>query len=197
MADDPNTHAPDVDPELLVAQLEYARWAARRMLDAVKALPAEALTRPVTSSFPTLLATLQHVFGWDKYYLVHLKGGHVERAAVPVPASFEELEREWAAVHAETIAWAREHVAARKDLVLEGWGAWPTWMIILQMASHATHHYGQVVTLLRQLGYPQERMDSTDLILYLLRRYPQPNQKPWVQAIVARDQTPLEAPVAD
>jgi hypothetical protein len=64
--------------------------------------------------------------------------------------------------------------------------------IVMQMASHATHHFGQVVTLLRQLGYAPEKMDSTDLIRYLLRRYPQKNQKEWLRAALDRDATPLK-----
>ena len=185
---------PDVDPELLLAHLGYARWATRKMLERVDHLPADALTRPVTSSFPTLLATLQHVYGWDKYYFIHLQGGHAERRSVPEPTTYDELKREWAILHEEIVSWAKENLAARKDLVLDGWGVWPTWMVVMQMANHATHHLGQVVTLLRQLGYGPQAMDSTDVIRYFLRRYPQENQAQRVKSLLDRDTTPLEAP---
>jgi uncharacterized damage-inducible protein DinB len=54
----------------------------------------------------------------------------------------------------------------------------------MQVASHATHHFGQVVTLLRQLGYTPQSTDLTDLIAYYLRRYPQKNQKEWLKPLL-------------
>ncbi len=186
--------APNVDPELLIALLEYVSWATQRIFDKVDQLPAGALTQPVTSSFPTLLATLQHVYGWHKYYFIHLQGGHVERGSIPEPDTYDELKRQWILLDREIAAWAKENASVRKDVVLEGWGVWPTWMVVMQMANHATHHFGQVVTLLRQLGYAPEKMGSTDLIRYLLGRYPQKDQKAWVTAAIDRDATPRVRP---
>jgi uncharacterized damage-inducible protein DinB len=157
-------------------------------------LPPGALTQPVKSSFPTLLATLQHVYGWDKYYFIHLQGGHAERQSISEPPTFDELKREWAILHSEIISWARENQGARKDLVLDGWGVWPTWMIVMQIANHGTHHFGQVVTLLRQLGHSPQTMDSTDAIRYYLRRYPQENQKERLKSLLDGDTTPVEVP---
>ncbi len=190
------SRGPNVDPELLLALLEYGRWATSKMLDAVDRLLPGALSQPVNSSFPTLLATLQHLYGWDKYYFIHLQGGHVQRNAIAEPPTYQELRREWGILHLEIITWARGNLAARKDVVLDGWGVWPTWMAVMQLVNHGTHHFGQVVTLLRQLGYVPQTGDSTDLIRYLLRRYPQENQKERVKALLERDTTPLEAPDA-
>lgn len=166
-----------IDADLLVTHLEYAAWATKRTLVMVDKLPSGAITQPVESSFPTLLATLQHVYGWDKYYFVHMQGDDVERDAVEEPQTYDDLRREWPKLHSEMVSWGREHLATRKDIVLEGWGIWPTWMIVMQVASHVTHHFGQVVTLLRQLGYSPEPTEFTDLIMYYLRRYPQEGQK--------------------
>ncbi len=187
MADDFAVSAPNVDPDLLVALLEHGRWATAKVLRRVDELPPDALTQTVTSSFPTLLATLQHVYGWDRYYYIHLQGDRTERSSIPEPGTYGELRRRWRTLHDDIVAWAKENLAARKDVVLEGWGVWPTWMVVMQMTSHATHHFGQVVTLLRQLGYAPDKMDSTDLIRYLLRRYPQKNQKDWLEAMLERD----------
>jgi uncharacterized damage-inducible protein DinB len=123
---------------------------------------------------------------WDKYYLTHLQGGSVEPREVEVPASYAELRAEWQRVHEEMLSWARQHLAAKKDQVLDGWGVWPVWMVVMQIANHATYHRGQVLTLLRQAGYVPERGEWSDLILYYLGRYPQENQKEWLQAIFRR-----------
>jgi uncharacterized damage-inducible protein DinB len=184
---------PEVDPELLVALLEYSTWVAQRILGRVDQLPPAALTQPVQHSFPTLLATLRHVYGWETYYFVHLQGGRAERASISEPDTYAELRRAWAHLHSDIVTWATGSLSTRKDVVLDGWGIWPTWMVVMQMANHATHHFGQVVTLLHQLGYTPEKMGSTDLIRYLLRRYPQENQKQWLKEALERDATPLEA----
>ena len=184
---------PNVDPELLLALLEYARWATRKMLDALDRMPPGTPVQPVNSSFTTLLATLQHVYGWDRYYFIHLQGDHAKRDAISEPLTYQQLKLEWATLHQQIISWARAHLATRKDVVLDGWGVWPTWMVVMQLVNHGTHHLGQVMTLLRQLGYVPQPGDSTDLIRYLLRRYPQENQKPRVDALLAQDTTPVEA----
>ena len=176
---------PAVDPELLIAHLEYAAWATERTLGMVDQLPSSALSQPVQSSFPTLLATLQHVYGWDKYYFIHMRGEHAERESIDEPQTYDELKREWTNLHRDMISWANEHVASRRDVVLDGWGMWPTWMIVMQVASHGTHHFGQVVTLRRQLGYTPKITDFTDLLLYYLRRYPQENQKESLKPLLA------------
>jgi uncharacterized damage-inducible protein DinB len=175
---------PSVPTGLLLTHLEYAAWATQKILSMVDALPSVAITQPVISSFPSLLATLQHVYGWDKYYFIHMKGGSIQRESVDEPQTYEALRTEWASLHLEMISWAKENLPARKDIILDGWGVWPTWMIVMQVASHGTHHFGQVVTLLRQLGYAPKEADLTDLIAFYLRRYPQENQKEWLKPLL-------------
>ncbi len=175
---------PIVDTSLLITHLEYAAWATQKTLRMVDELPLGAITQPVKSSFPTLLATLQHIYGWDQYYFVHMQGGSTERESIDEPQTYDDLKREWASLHREMISWANENLDTRKDTVLEGWGVWPTWMIVMQVASHRTHHFGQVVSLLRQLGYTPQPKDFTDLIGFYLRRYPQENQKEWLKPLL-------------
>jgi uncharacterized damage-inducible protein DinB len=165
---------PNLDPDLLLAHLEYTAWAAKKTITMVDKLPAEVVTAPVESSFPSILATLQHLYQGDKYDFIHLQGGSVGVGEVTPPATYAELRQEWPRLHAEMLAWAKENLAACKDVVLSGWSiSRPAWMVVMQMANHATHHLGQVVTLARQAGYRPERSDFTDLILYYLQRYPQ------------------------
>ena len=194
---DSGVRDPTIGPGLLVAHLEYIGWVTERILARVDYLSAGALTQTVESSFPTLLETLRHVYGWHRYYCIHLQGGRADQSDISAPDSYEQLRRAWSVLDREIISWATENLAARKDAVLDGWGIWPAWMVVLQMANHATHHFGQVVTLLRQLGYAPEKMESTDLIRYLLRRYPQEGQKPWLKAVLDRDGALLEGSSVD
>ena len=173
---------PNVDPDLLLAQVEYSVWATQKTLDMVDKLPAEAVTKPVDSSFPTIFATLQHVYHGDKYYFTFMKGDAIEFQELDSPETYVDLKNEWARLHAEMLAWAKENLRGRKDVVLRGWAVWPCWMALMQMVSHGTHHLGQVVTLVRQAGGTPTPDDFTDLIVYYLQRFPQENQMAWKEA---------------
>lgn len=168
---------PDLDPELLLTHLEYAAWATRKTIAMVDELPPDAVTKTVNSSFPGILATLQHVYGGDLYYFTHLQGGSIEPQDVKAPDTYDELKAAWTKLHADMREWAKAHLADARNDVIDAYGVFPVWMAVMQIASHATHHLGQIVTLLRQAGYEPSDHDLTDLIFYYLRRYPQPNQK--------------------
>ena len=173
---EPRRTPPETDFELLLAHVEYSIWATEKTLAMVDRLPEAAVTQKVESSFPSILATLVHVYRGDRYYFALMKGE--ETKAAP-PETYQELKREWANLHGEMTAWARDHLRARKDVVLKGWGVWPCWMALMQMVSHGTHHRGQVVTLLRQAGCTPTPDDFTDLIFYYLQRFPQAEQADW------------------
>lgn len=165
--------APTIDPDFLLTHLEYAQWATQKTLAMIDKLPAEALTRSLVSSFPSILETLRHSFHWDKYYLTHLQGGNVEVGEIVPPTTYDALKQEWATVHADLQAWTKANLPTKQNQMLSGWADWPVWMVVMQVANHATHHLGQLVTLIRQAGYAPQQADWTDLILYYLHRYPQ------------------------
>jgi uncharacterized damage-inducible protein DinB len=184
MTENNRRHTPSIDSDFLLTHLEYAAWAARKTIAMVDKLPTEAITRPVESSMSSILATLQHVYQWDKYYFIHWQGGSVKPREVDQPATYSELKAEWPKLHSEMLSWAKSNLQERKHVVLEGWGVWPLWMTVMQVASHGTHHLGQVLTLVRQAGYSPEQDEWTDLIFYYLRRYPQKDQKKWLETIL-------------
>ena len=135
-------------------------------------LPPDALTGRVVSSFPSILETLQHIYQWDRYYLVHLQGGSVALEDIVLPTSYSDLKAAWRNVHHELHEWAQSQLPGRKNALLRGWATWSTWMIVMQIANHASHHLGQVLTLIRQAGYAPVQDDWTDLILFYLQRFP-------------------------
>ena len=173
---------PTVDPDLLLAHVEYSVWAVHKTLDMVDKLPAEALTKNVECSFPSIFATLQHVYHADRYYFTFMKGDRIEWRELDSPETYVHLKNEWAQLHTEILAWAKENLGERRDVVLSGWAVWPCWMALMQMVSHGTHHLGQVVTLVRQAGYTPTPDDFTDLIFFYLQRFPQQDQTRWQDA---------------
>lgn len=56
--------------ELLRLHLEYTEWAMQKTFAFLDTLPDEVLTRHFNSSFPSILATVQHIYRGDKYFLI-------------------------------------------------------------------------------------------------------------------------------
>jgi uncharacterized damage-inducible protein DinB len=63
---------PNVDPDLLLAHLEYVVWSVDKTLAMVDNLPPAAVTRPAASSFPSIFATLRHIYQGERYYFIQL-----------------------------------------------------------------------------------------------------------------------------
>ena len=62
-----------IDPAILVAHVEYISWAARRDMDVIRKLSPEQITRQLVSSFPSILATLQHLYWGDVLWFSRLR----------------------------------------------------------------------------------------------------------------------------
>lgn len=151
--------------------LLYTLWADRTCLDAVREVGAEALTRNAGVSFGSLLGTLCHILGSQRRWLARFTG---QQAPMDDP-DFPDLES-LAAAWSETAAELEFFLASLTEEQLAAEITWvdsegpvytrPLWQPVCHMVNHSTYHRGQVVSLLRQLGYePPE----TDLIRFFLK----------------------------
>jgi uncharacterized damage-inducible protein DinB len=168
---------PDIDADVLIAHLEYASWAVKRTIGFLDKLPPESLTCSVVSSFPSICATLQHLYQWDSYYLTHMRGGRIGVGEAMAPEAYSDLKRDLPELQDAMLRWAQENVPKHKDTILQGWGSWPVWQIIMHVTNHTTHHLGQILTLAREAGYEPAFDDWTDLILFYLQRFPTPQPR--------------------
>jgi uncharacterized damage-inducible protein DinB len=175
------TGMPNVDSSLLLAHIEYATWALGRAFALIDTLPPEAIAQPPANACRSVLATLRHLYETDWYYFVHLKGGatraEVREGAVHIPdckapEEYAALKQEYLTLRRAIHEWAQEEMPARKDAVLQGWGAWPAWQVVMHMANHTTHHLGQISTLLREAGCVCGPEHWTDLIMYYQQKFP-------------------------
>lgn len=154
--------------------LLYMLWADRQMLKAVRAVRPEDLNRDAGVSFRSILGTLSHILGTQRIWLSRLLG-HAENAATG-PADFPDL-LSWITGWEENASGVEAFLAGLTDEQLAAPLTWtnkegvshtrPLWQPVLQMVNHSTYHRGQVVSLLRQMGYPAE---STDLIRFFSER---------------------------
>lgn len=154
--------------------LLYMLWADRQMLKSVRSVRPEDLNRDAGVSFRSLLGTMAHMLGAQKLWLSRLLG-HPDNSVLG-PDDFPDLFS-WITAWEENASGIEAFLAGLTDEQLAAPLAWtnlegeghnrPLWQPILQMVNHSTYHRGQVVSLLRQMGYPAE---STDLIRFFAER---------------------------
>jgi uncharacterized damage-inducible protein DinB len=154
--------------------LLYTLWADRRMLATVRDVRPEDLNRDAGISFKSLLGTMAHMLGAQKMWLGRFSGAPLAR--VPGIADFPDLPA-WIEGWEETAAQTEAFMATLTDEQLDAEITWttttgqtytrPLWQPVLHLANHTTYHRGQVVSLLRQMGYQPQ---STDLVYYFIEK---------------------------
>jgi uncharacterized damage-inducible protein DinB len=154
--------------------LLYTLWADRQVLGAVRQASQEDLTRDAGVSFGSILGTMAHILGAERVWLSRFSGTPLDR--LPSIEDFPNLMA-WIVGWEETAAGLESFLAGLTDEQLAAPATWtnsrgdsytrPLWQPVAHLVNHSTYHRGQVVSLLRQMGYP---VPSTDLIYYFLER---------------------------
>lgn len=149
----------------------YHLWANKRLLDTMQNLPAEYLTREVSSSFSTLQLTMIHLLGAESLWLQRLqmneppmfdaekfKGPFGELA--PSVISHNEKLNQWIADQKEPFF---EHTIAYYNSKKQYFKQ-PVYQCLLQIFNHGTYHRGQIVTMFHELGVT--KIPATDYIAF-------------------------------
>jgi uncharacterized damage-inducible protein DinB len=154
--------------------LLYLLWADRLVLRAVREVREEDLTRDAGVSFKSILGTLAHILGSERMWLSRFVGTSLNR--VPSIEDFPD-RMTWVLGWEETAAQIEAFLAGLTDEQLAAPLTWtntrgetrtlPLWQLVMHLVNHATYHRGQVISLLRQMGYPAP---STDLFVYFCER---------------------------
>ena len=154
--------------------LLYMLWADRTTLRAVREVTPEHLRREAGVSFGSLFGTMVHILGSQRRWLARFQG-HAP-AHIPVPDDFPDLIS-WIHAWEETASEIEAFLASLTDEQLAASLTWtdsegatvtrPLWQPVLHLVNHCSYHRGQIVSLLRQMGY---QPPSTDLIRYFGER---------------------------
>ena len=139
----------------------YNRWVNTQMYAAAAALPDEARRRPLGGPFDTLHGVLAHIINGDRVWLQRFRRQPLTWPAPgedPFP-TFESLSAARTDVDEDIDAWVATlddafgdrpftftSIAYKCDRTVPGYGA------VLHFFNHQTHHRGQALTMLRQLG---------------------------------------------
>ncbi len=156
---------------LLKDYTAYNCWANEAIVRWLRSKPQEAMTTPVTSSFPTLRDTLLHMWGAEKIWLERLRqelaGPFLATTFEgPTEAIFDGLLAASAAlrdyVSAQPPEFFQQHCTYRLFSGAEDQRV--RYQMLLHCIQHATYHRGQLVTMGRSLGFTDP--PQTDFILY-------------------------------
>jgi uncharacterized damage-inducible protein DinB len=153
--------------------LVYTVWADRTVLSALHEVTAEDLTRDTGSSFGSLVGTMAHILGAERVWLSRFVGNPLYLPDLSVYPDFAALENGFHELWSELEA----YVASLKPADLDQQLTWtntlgvtrtqPLANLLFHVVNHSTYHRGQVISLLRQLGYGAP---GTDLVYYLADR---------------------------
>jgi uncharacterized damage-inducible protein DinB len=158
----------------LLDLFEYNRWAHGRAIEAARELTGEDYSRKITSSFPSLRATLEHMLAAEVIWLSRWEGHSLgEPPDYSGCADVTSLERIWQSF------WKRQFrfVESLADDALDApvvirtrsgiETVQPLAETMVHVVSHSSYHRGQAATLTRQLGGTPR---NTDYFMYCLGR---------------------------
>lgn len=150
--------------------IAYTIWADRTVLAELGNVRPEDLTRETGTSFGSMLGTMAHILGSEQLWLSRFLGiplGHAPSiedfpSLEALRMSYEDF---WPQLEFFLASLAEEQLDqefAWTNLAGENHSA-PFRAVLLHFVNHATYHRGQVVSLLRQLGYIPPH---TDLVYF-------------------------------
>jgi uncharacterized damage-inducible protein DinB len=159
--------------ELLIEYVRYTYWASTSLLEACSALSNEELRRDLHTAYPSIWATLVHIYQSDCVWLTRYRGGSPTALSAFEPGhDLNDLRTRWQ----EALQGLVDFAESRSE---EQWGetlvyattkgqvfSQPLWQVVLHQVNHDTLHRGQVLAAFRQIGRVPV---SVDLIHYYRR----------------------------
>ncbi len=146
------------------ALYEYGQWANERLLEKLRGLGHDDLTRRFSQGAQPVLPTLVHLYGADLRWLARwrrLPPPEVSAADLP---SVEAVEASWRPVWGERRAYLDGLDQAQLDeqipFTRPAGTVWiARWQGIVHCANHATQHRSELAMMLTDLGRSPGDMD--------------------------------------
>jgi uncharacterized damage-inducible protein DinB len=154
----------------LLQYVQYNIWANERVVAALQNLTNEMLQQPIKSSFGGVFETLNHIYGAEVLWSKRLQGESPKtfpKIDTPtdlfqaLPAASRDLLKTAKALTAQQLSAEGTYYvfSAQADFTT------PRFEMLWHCINHSTFHRGQLVLMLRQLGYA-EKLPSFDYIFY-------------------------------
>jgi len=157
----------------ILDQVRYNCWANTTLVNFLRTKSPGLLEKNVASSYPSIKATLLHIWNCQDWWLAnmrHEKPGIAmsegfQGTVEDVLAGLEENSRELLR-YAENLPAAQLTDTCLVAIPFTGDFLIPRFEMMQQVVMHSTYHRGQAVTIGRQLGFTDA--PNTDLMWYLL-----------------------------
>ena len=150
-----------ITPEYCQLLARYGRWMNERFYAALAPLPDVERKRDRGAFFGSMHRTLNHLVWADSIWIARLTGAQFDVPAFGVDMfdGFDQLSRERDAVDTRILRWAGSVDAAALGATLHYRASsdgrrreLPVWVAATHLFNHATHHRGQLTTLMKQGG---------------------------------------------
>ena len=150
---------------------KYNQWANTKAIEWLNSLTDDQWTQPLVSSFPSIAETVLHIVAAEQVWYERLM--NIENPSwLPFTFKGDRLDtlRLWensSQLLVDFIANIQDvHLASLQHYKRINGEAFtqPVYEILSHVLNHSTYHRGQLVTMLRQVGFIA--VSSTDLLLY-------------------------------
>jgi uncharacterized damage-inducible protein DinB len=158
--------------QLLLSDIAYSAWANQRLLDGCSVFTAEELERDLRLSHTSILATLRHFYDGERVWLPCLRDtpdlGSFLLPQDPAPAlSLDALKQSWPKLWDGYHRWLQNQseTSLAVELMVQLPDAQPhlsRWKILRHVLDHSQFHRGQVVAMIRALGYCPPAINRMD-----------------------------------
>jgi len=159
--------------EYFIELAGFNRWANDIVQSWLEQITDEQWSQPIVSSFNSIGETVIHVIGAELIWLDRLKG--VEQAkqvwfASVFKGSKKEAIETWkkSSQDLETFLKGFDETKMKTGLYFKRLNGdeynVPHYQVLAHIFNHATYHRGQLVTMLRQIGFTD--VSSTDITFY-------------------------------
>lgn len=147
---------------------EFNRASTAQVCSWLQQISDEQWQQPVVSSFNSIRETVLHTVNAENAWLKRLKNEPVIRVDQTFTGSRQELLDLWEQTSQQLRDWLEgfDETALKAPFSYKRFNGQEYtsryYQILAHVVNHATYHRGQLVTLLRQVGFTA--MQSTDLI---------------------------------
>jgi uncharacterized damage-inducible protein DinB len=161
--------------EILLQYAKYNLWANKRIIDILLKLDAGQLEQEITSSFPSIRQTVYHTWSAESIWLQRL-----QLAEQPIwledsfAGSFEDACADWQRASEGLIEFIERQFDERSfQHVFQYYTTdkqsrkLPVFTALNHVINHSTHHRGQIITMLRQVGV--SKIPVTDLSVFTIK----------------------------
>ena len=157
--------------ELLVQFAAYNAWASQKIIECILSLPEEKQMTEVPSSFTSLYKTILHMWDAESIWWQRMKlHEKVIRPSENFNGPMKDIGNGLLQQSNQWLDWVTNASEAAIDHVFQYHTAknemfkQPIYQMLLHVFNHGTHHRGQLINMLRQLGV--EKVPPTDFIVW-------------------------------